>query len=122
MIKVLSGGVAQMVERSLSMRESAYRRKPVSTADIVGIAFFPYGGRESAKRHCALPTMVLEPLTLEDSPCRGVMHVKPVEPQTPSRWCGVEGGHNSLGVKAMDLWLTCHELEPSTTKDPSYSG
>ncbi|GFV19440.1 hypothetical protein TNCV_3663731 [Trichonephila clavipes] len=31
-----------------------------------------------------------EPSTAEDPSCRGAMHVKSVEAQTSSRWCGVE--------------------------------
>ncbi|GFW60207.1 hypothetical protein TNCV_1842881 [Trichonephila clavipes] len=31
-----------------------------------------------------------EPSTAEDPPRRGLMHVKSVETQTSSRWCGVE--------------------------------
>ncbi|GFW97399.1 HTH_Tnp_Tc3_2 domain-containing protein [Trichonephila clavipes] len=31
-------------------------------------------------------------------------------------------GHGSLVVKVTDSWLECHELEPSTTEDPSCRG
>ncbi|GFW33152.1 hypothetical protein TNCV_2110801 [Trichonephila clavipes] len=39
----------------------------------------------------------LEPSTAKDPPCRGATHVKSVEGQTSSRWCGVEVRRESAG-------------------------
>ncbi|GFT39927.1 hypothetical protein TNCV_336391 [Trichonephila clavipes] len=34
---------------------------------------------------------IRNPLTIgKDLPCSGAMHVKPIEAQTSSRWCGAE--------------------------------
>ncbi|GFU43097.1 hypothetical protein TNCV_109191 [Trichonephila clavipes] len=33
----------------------------------------------------------------------------------------VSGGRGSLVVMVMDLWLACHEFEPSTAEDPPCS-
>ncbi|GFU69904.1 hypothetical protein TNCV_2470071 [Trichonephila clavipes] len=33
--------------------------------------------------------LVFEPSTTKDPPCRAAMHVKSVEAETSSRWCGV---------------------------------
>ncbi|GFV45034.1 hypothetical protein TNCV_907811 [Trichonephila clavipes] len=41
-----------------------------------------------------------EPSTAEDTPCRGAVHIKSVDAQTSSHWCGVEvtRGGSSSGV------------------------
>ncbi|GFT48164.1 hypothetical protein TNCV_1001381 [Trichonephila clavipes] len=31
-------------------------------------------------------------------------------------------GHGSVVVKVVDLWLECHEFEPSTAEDPPCGG
>ncbi|GFT28867.1 hypothetical protein TNCV_3585681 [Trichonephila clavipes] len=61
--------------------ESAFGRKPVYTADIVMIAFFPYDDRESVKRHRAFPIMVHGSSTYSRLNCEKLI------PQSNWRWC-----------------------------------
>ncbi|GFX68174.1 hypothetical protein TNCV_4439971 [Trichonephila clavipes] len=55
---------------------------------------------------------------------RGIALRYPPLPQSGSRTettallCDMVSNSGSLVVKATDSWLTCHEFEPSTTKDP----
>ncbi|GFX96083.1 hypothetical protein TNCV_2289731 [Trichonephila clavipes] len=49
-----------------------------------------YGSRVVKAWDRGWPCHELEPSTTKDSACRETMHVKSVEAQTSSRWCGME--------------------------------
>ncbi|GFY30601.1 hypothetical protein TNCV_3117631 [Trichonephila clavipes] len=49
---------------------------------------------------------------------RNVMRKRVLQKSTPK----VGGGRGSLVVKVKDLWLACHEFEPSTAEDSLFRG
>ncbi|GFX05775.1 hypothetical protein TNCV_5089651 [Trichonephila clavipes] len=63
----------------------------------------------------------LEPSTAENPPCMGAMHVKCVQEETSSRWCGVVVRRGGCQLRCCPRHLTMVQNDEVRRQKPSSS-